>query len=88
MAKMFVGVSQRLPRAIAAQAKTGLPVRRLGLLRSGDRLYFWDGKGKRIGLTGIYLGDGTFASYAKNNGVVMNHLGAAKWLKVLVGIRR
>lgn len=81
-----IGVS--LPRTAAEQALVGTPITRLEDLRSGDRLYFWSSKRRKIGHTGIYMGNGYFVHSSVNNRGVQTDPLNAKWRKILVAARR
>ncbi len=87
--KLYGQIGVTLPRTAAEQALVGHSVSRLEHLQSGDRLYFWENKRKKIGHTGIYLGHGFFVHASSNKkGVATDDLRNPKWRKLLVAAKR
>jgi cell wall-associated NlpC family hydrolase len=87
--KLYGVIGKNLPRTAAEQAKVGTPIYRLEDLRPGDRLYFYSASRKKIGHTGIYLGQGNFVhSSSTHKGVATDVLMKPKWLKILCAARR
>ncbi len=92
--ELFEKVGVDLPRTAAEQYKVGKPVKTIGELKPGDRLYFWEEKRGLIGHTGIFLGHrqdgGAYFIHSSrgNGGVATDDLRDPKWMKLLVAARR
>ena len=87
--KLYGQIGVSLPRTAAEQALVGHTISRLEHLQTGDRLYFWEHKRKKIGHTGIYLGNGFFVHASSNRkGVATDDLRNPKWQKLLVAAKR
>jgi len=78
-----------LPADPAVQVNFGTRVNRLEDLTSGDRLYFWSHRKNKVGLAGIYLGNGYMIIANPAHGKVESqYVGDKTWLKLLVAARR
>lgn len=87
--QLFGKIGVNLPRTAAEQALVGQAITRLEDLQPGDRLYFREEKRKKIGHTGIYLGNGYFShSSSGKKGVTTDFLDTPKWRNILVAARR
>lgn len=87
--KLYGAIGVNLPRTAAEQSLVGQPVTRFEDLRPGDRLYFWSKERKKIGHTGIYLGNNLFIhSSSGRKGVFADYLPSKKWMSTLVAVRR
>lgn len=87
--QLFGKIGVNLPRTAAEQALVGQAITRLEDLQPGDRLYFWEEKRKKIGHTGIYLGNGYFShSSSGRKGVTTDSLDTPKWRNILFAARR
>ncbi len=87
--KLYGQIGLQLPRTASEQALVGHPITRLESLQSGDRLYFWENRRKKIGHTGIYLGNGFFVhASSTHKGIATDDLRNPKWRKLLIAARR
>jgi len=78
----------KLPRTAADQYKVGRPVA-VQDLQSGDRLYFYNKSGTKIGHTGIYIGGGKFIHASANRGrVAVDELTNPTYWTIYAGARR
>lgn len=84
---LFRLFGRRLPRTAAEQALVGTPVG-LDALQPGDRLYWWSEKRRKVGHTGLYLGDGWFVHASSSRGKVVRDRFSPYWRSTFTGARR
>lgn len=78
----------RLPRTAAQQMDVGQPVA-VQDLQSGDRLYFYNRAGSKIGHTALYIGNGEFIHASANRGrVAVDSISNPTYWTIYAGARR